>query len=56
MEKLRAAYENEMVSFPWQQGDTILLDNMLTAHGRASFAGPRKILFAMAEPVTRADV
>lgn len=56
LEHLRDAYEKEMVSFPWQQGDAIILDNMLTAHARSSFVGPRKILFAMAEPITRTDL
>jgi alpha-ketoglutarate-dependent taurine dioxygenase len=53
---LREAYMNEMVSFPWEQGDVVLIDNMLTAHARAPFAGPRRILVAMAEPYTRPDL
>ncbi len=51
--QLREAYLQEMVSFPWQRGDVLLLDNILTAHARAPYAGPRKILVAMAEPYTR---
>ena len=47
---LRQAYLDEMVSFPWQAGDVILIDNMLVSHARAPYAGPRRILFAMAEP------
>lgn len=47
---LREAYLKEMIAFPWQAGDVILVDNMLTAHARAPFAGPRRILVAMAEP------
>jgi alpha-ketoglutarate-dependent taurine dioxygenase len=47
---LRQAYLDEMVSSPWQAGDVILIDNMLVAHARAPYAGPRRILFAMAEP------
>ncbi len=53
MEHLRDAYMKEMVSFKWQKGDTIILDNMLTAHSRLTYAGPRKVLFAMADPITR---
>jgi len=53
MEHLQDAYMKEMVSFTWQKGDTIILDNMLTAHSRLTYAGPRKVLFAMAEPITR---
>lgn len=50
VEHLREAYRAETVSFPWQQGDVLMLDNMLVAHGRAAFAGPRKVVVAMAEP------
>lgn len=48
--KIRAAYEKEAVTFAWQRGDILLLDNMLTAHGREPFEGPREILVGMAEP------
>jgi alpha-ketoglutarate-dependent taurine dioxygenase len=50
LDALRGAYEQETVSFPWRHGDVLLLDNMLAAHGRAPYAGPRKILVGMAEP------
>lgn len=53
LEHLRAAYEQELVAFPWRKGDILLLDNMLAAHGRAPYVGERRILVAMAEPVTR---
>lgn len=50
LEELRAAYEAETVSFPWEKGDLLLLDNMLVAHGRGAFSGPRKVVVGMAEP------
>jgi alpha-ketoglutarate-dependent taurine dioxygenase len=56
LDELRAAYLKELVSFSWQKGDLVILDNMLTAHSRSSFVGPRKILFAMAQPYTRTDI
>lgn len=52
--EIRAAYESEAREFPWQQGDLLVIDNVLSAHGRAPFAGPRRVLFAMAEPLDRA--
>lgn len=35
------------VSFPWQKGDVLVLDNVLAMHGRATFTGKRRILTAM---------
>jgi len=49
LEVLRGAYEAETIKFPWQEHDLLLLDNMLVAHGRSPFSGPRKILVGMAE-------
>jgi alpha-ketoglutarate-dependent taurine dioxygenase len=35
------------VAFPWQKGDMLVLDNVLSMHGRATFTGSRRILAAM---------
>jgi alpha-ketoglutarate-dependent taurine dioxygenase len=54
LDHLRAAYEQEKVSFPWRAGDLLALDNMLAAHSREPFEGPRRILTGMSELGTRA--
>lgn len=52
LDMLREAYHRATVTLPWQNGDVLLLDNMLTAHGREPFTGPRQIRVAMTEPCT----
>jgi alpha-ketoglutarate-dependent taurine dioxygenase len=49
VDEIRSLYQELAVSFPWEAGDVLLLDNMLTAHARNPYAGPRKILVAMGE-------
>lgn len=56
VEELREAYRRETVSFPWREGDILLLENMLVAHGRKPFDGPRTVLAAMGDPFRRTDV
>jgi ribulose-5-phosphate 4-epimerase/fuculose-1-phosphate aldolase/alpha-ketoglutarate-dependent taurine dioxygenase len=51
LQEIRNAYELSKMAFPWKEGDVLMLDNMLYAHGRNPFDGPRKILVAMAEPI-----
>ncbi|RZL08351.1 MAG: amino acid adenylation domain-containing protein, partial [Rubrivivax sp.] len=41
------AYEACAVRFQWQQGDVIMLDNMIAAHARDPYEGSRKIVVAM---------
>ncbi|MCB1021566.1 MAG: TauD/TfdA family dioxygenase [Acidobacteria bacterium] len=50
LEEIREAYAAEAVSFPWRRGDLLILDNMLAAHGRAPYSGPRSVVVAMARP------
>jgi alpha-ketoglutarate-dependent taurine dioxygenase len=56
MEHIAEVYWKAAVSAPWQEGDIIMLDNMLTAHARLPYVGPRKIVVAMAEMISGKDV
>ncbi|MDQ8034853.1 MAG: TauD/TfdA family dioxygenase [Bordetella sp.] len=49
-EEIRAVLDEETVRFAWEDGDVMMLDNMLVAHARTPFTGPRKVVVAMAEP------
>ena len=49
MDELRDAYLQEKVIFPWEQGDILMLDNMLSSHGREPYTEPRRVLVGMAE-------
>ncbi len=49
--EINEVYQQSRISFPWQQGDILMLDNMLTAHGRNSYLGYRKIVVAMGEMI-----
>ncbi|WP_030342233.1 TauD/TfdA family dioxygenase [Streptomyces sp. NRRL S-1022] len=37
------------VDVDWQAGDLLLVDNVLVAHGRRPFTGPRRVLVAMSD-------
>lgn len=50
LDDVRAVLDAETVSFRWEAGDVLMLDNMLVAHARSPFKGPRKVVVAMAQP------
>jgi alpha-ketoglutarate-dependent taurine dioxygenase len=56
LKAIRQVYQQETIIFPWQEGDVLLLDNMLATHGRTPFAGSRKVVVGMAEPFTYQDI
>lgn len=43
----REVMRRETALVPWRVGDILILDNLLTAHGRMPFTGTRRILLAM---------
>ncbi len=49
LDEVRGVLDECAISFPWQAGDVLMLDNMLTAHARSTFTGKRKVVVAMAE-------
>jgi alpha-ketoglutarate-dependent taurine dioxygenase len=53
VEELNSVYERHAVQVPWQPGDLLVVDNMLTAHSRKPFSGKREVIVAMGDPVDR---
>ena len=47
LDHIGEVYEKICVRIPWQAGDVIMLDNMLAAHARDPYEGPRQIVVAM---------
>ena len=48
LEHVREVSRQCEVVFPWQQGDIMMIDNVLAMHGRKPFTGKRTVLVAMA--------
>jgi alpha-ketoglutarate-dependent taurine dioxygenase len=56
IQRLGEIYPRVSVNFPWEEGDVLMLDNMLSAHGRNAFVGSRNIVVAMGEMIKSEDV
>jgi alpha-ketoglutarate-dependent taurine dioxygenase len=52
---IRALYEDAALSFPWQRGDVLVVDNFLATHGREPFTGERRTLVAMSDLYVNRD-
>ena len=46
--EIREIYQQESIIFTWEEGDILLMDNILAAHGRKPFTGSRKVVVGMA--------
>ncbi|AFZ23807.1 putative taurine catabolism dioxygenase [Cylindrospermum stagnale PCC 7417] len=56
MEEICGVYQQLEVSFPWQTGDLLILDNLLIAHARNPYIGERKLFVAMGEMTSFHDI
>jgi hypothetical protein len=56
IDEVRDVYQRAANHIPWQEGDVLMLDNMLVGHGRNPFVGERKIVVAMAEMICKEDL
>lgn len=56
MEEICEIYQQLEVSFPWESGDLLILDNLLVAHARNPYIGERKLFVAMGEMMSFDDV
>ncbi|MEU6556252.1 TauD/TfdA family dioxygenase [Streptomyces sp. NPDC046915] len=56
LDHLRSCYRAALTRFDYQADDLLVVDNMLAAHGREPFTGPRQVAVAMAEPSHRSPL
>ncbi|WP_240538633.1 condensation domain-containing protein [Halomonas sp. SH5A2] len=56
MKVVGEAYEACAVRFDWRRGDVVMVDNMLAAHARDPYEGPRKIVVAMGDIYERSTL
>jgi SAM-dependent methyltransferase/alpha-ketoglutarate-dependent taurine dioxygenase len=56
MAEVLRVYAGLEVSFPWEAGDVLMVDNLLAAHGRNRFEGERKLLVTMGDVLSYDDV
>jgi alpha-ketoglutarate-dependent taurine dioxygenase len=52
---LRDCYRSASTRFDWERDDVLIVENMMVAHGREPFTGPRKIAVAMTDLHEPAD-
>ncbi len=56
MDHVGEVYEKYAVRFQWQVGDLVSLDNMIVAHARDPYVGPRKVVVALGDLVYDKDI
>lgn len=56
LEHLRGLYRQALRAFAWRTNDVLLVDNVLTVHGRNPYSGFRRILVAMAQTFQPKDL
>jgi alpha-ketoglutarate-dependent taurine dioxygenase len=56
LDRIRAAFRDAAITFPWAAGDVLLLDNMRMAHGRRPFTGTRRVVASLMDVHTPAEV
>jgi alpha-ketoglutarate-dependent taurine dioxygenase len=50
LERINEAFRRNVLTFRWQPGDVLLLDNMQYAHGRRPYKGKRSVFAALMDP------
>jgi alpha-ketoglutarate-dependent taurine dioxygenase len=53
---INRAYDDNALHFAWRREDVVLLDNMLYAHGRSPYSGPRSVLVSMSDRIEASAV
>jgi alpha-ketoglutarate-dependent taurine dioxygenase len=56
VEEIAAITEELAVDRLWREGEVVMVENILVAHGRRPFAGSRKVVVAMGDMVETAEV